>query len=95
MLLQKWEAKIRQKEKSPHLGIKLTTTRSWIGHAHHWATPAGPKLKEFTDDNLNFDENDRNFSEWVENTVGKGEIARNEQFLLFPYSFQKTCTADT
>ena len=24
------------------------------------------------------------FSEWVENTVGKGEIARYEQFLLFP-----------
>ena len=31
----------------------------------------------------------------VENTVGKGEIARYEQFLLFPQSFQKTCTADT
>ena len=35
------------------------------------------------------------FSKWVENTVGKGEIARNEQFLLFPKCFQKTCTADT
>ena len=31
----------------------------------------------------------------VENTVGKGEIARHEQFLLFPQCFQKTCTADT
>ena len=31
----------------------------------------------------------------VENTVGKGEIARYEQFLLFPQCFQKTCTADT
>ena len=30
----------------------------------------------------------------VENTMGKGEIARNEQFLLFPQSFQKTRTAD-
>ena len=30
----------------------------------------------------------------VENTVGKGKIARYEQFLLFPQSFQKTCTAD-
>ena len=29
-----------------------------------------------------------------ENTVGKGEIAHNEQFLLFPQCFQKTCTAD-
>ena len=25
----------------------------------------------------------------VENTVGKGEIAHNEQFLLFPQCFQK------
>ena len=28
-------------------------------------------------------------------TVGKGEIARYEQFLLSPQCFQKTCTADT
>ena len=27
-------------------------------------------------------------------TVGKREIARNQQFLLFPQCFQKTCTAD-
>ena len=27
----------------------------------------------------------------MENTVGKGEIARYEQFLLFPRCFQKTC----
>ena len=31
----------------------------------------------------------------VENTVGKGEIARYEQFLLFPQCFQKTCSGDT
>ena len=31
----------------------------------------------------------------VENTVGKGEIARYEQFLLFPQCFQKACTEDT
>ena len=31
----------------------------------------------------------------VENTVGKGEIARYEQFLLFPQCFQKTCIRDT
>ena len=30
----------------------------------------------------------------VENTVGKGEIARYKQFLLFPQCFQKTCTVD-
>ena len=53
------------------------------------------KLKDFADDNFKFDENGRKFSEWVESTVGKGEIARYEQFLLFPHCFQKTCTADT
>ena len=32
---------------------------------------------------------------WVENSVEKGEIARYEQFLLFPQCFQKTYIADT
>ena len=41
MLLQRWEAKIRRKESSPQPGIKLTATRSWVRHAHHWATLAG------------------------------------------------------
>ena len=39
----------------------------------------------------NFDENSRKLSKRVENTVGKGEIARYEQFLLFPQCFQKAC----
>ena len=38
-----------------------------------------------------FDENARKLSKQVENTVGKGKIARNEQFLLFPQCFQKAC----
>ena len=41
------------------------------------------KLKEFADDNFKFDENERKLSKRVGNTVGKGEIARYEQFLLF------------
>ena len=53
------------------------------------------KLKEFADDNSKFDENGRMFSEWVENTVGKREIDRCEQFLHFSQCFQKTCTTDT
>ena len=36
-----------------------------------------------------FDGNGRELSKWVENTVEKGEIARYEQFLLFPQCFQK------
>ena len=47
------------------------------------------QLTEFADDNFEFDENGRKFSEQVENTVGKGEIAHYEQFLLFPQCFQK------
>ena len=39
-----------------------------------------------------FDENIRKISKRVENTVGKGEIARYEQFLLFPQCFQKACS---
>ena len=31
------------------------------------------------------------FAKRVENTMGKGEIARYEQFLLFPQCFQKAC----
>ena len=49
------------------------------------------KLKELADNNFKFDENGRKLSKWVENTVGKGEIARYKQFLLFSQRFQKAC----
>ena len=49
------------------------------------------KLKEFGDENFKFDENGRKLPKWVENIVGKGEITRYEQFLLFPQCFQKVC----
>ena len=42
------------------------------------------KLKEFIDDNLNFDENGRKFSKRVENTMRKREIAR---FVTSNFSF--------
>ena len=44
------------------------------------------KLKDFADNNLKFEENGRKLYKPVENTVGKGEIARYVQFLLFPLS---------
>ena len=47
------------------------------------------KLKQFADDNFKFDENSKKFSKRVENTVGKGEIARYKQFFLFPQCFLK------
>ena len=46
-------------------------------------------LKEFADDNFEFDENGRKFSKLVENTVGKGENTRYKQFLFFPRCFQR------
>ena len=49
------------------------------------------KLKGFADDDFTFDKNGRKLSKRVENTVGKGEIAHYEQFLLFPQCFQKAC----
>ena len=45
--------------------------------------------KEFEDYNFVFDENGRQFSKQAENTVGKGEIVRNEQFFPFPIVFSK------
>ena len=62
--------------------------RSWVN-----VEPCTSKLKEFADDNFKLIENGRKLSKQVENTVGKGEIARHK-FLLFPQCFQKTCTAD-
>ena len=53
------------------------------------------KQREFANDDFKFDETGRKFSKRVENTVRKGEIARHEQFLLFPQCFQKTSVADT
>ena len=47
------------------------------------------KLKQSADDNFEFDVNGTKFSKLVENSLGKGEIARYEQFLLFPQLFQK------
>ena len=36
-----------------------------------------------------------NYLNRVENIVGKGEIARYEQFLLFPQCFQKLSVVDS
>ena len=47
------------------------------------------KLKQSADHNFQFDVNSRKFSKLVENTVGKGEIACYEQYLLFQQCFQK------
>ena len=61
------------------------------GLTHYQMTNYSSKLKGFADDNFKFDENGRKLSKPVENSVGKGEIARYEQFLLFPHCFQQAC----
>ena len=70
---------LHSKSFNPFPTNKFKTHRNW---------------KEFADDNFKFDKNGRKLLKWVENTVGKGETARYEQFLLFLQCFQKTCTAD-
>ena len=45
--------------------------------------------KEFVDNNFKFDENGRKLSKQIENTVGKGEIACYEQFLLSHSVFKR------
>ena len=60
-----------------------------------WQILDSSKLKEFADDNFKFDEIGRKVFKRIENTEGKGEIACYEQFLLFPWCFQKACIADT
>ena len=48
------------------------------------------QTERFADDNFKFDENGRKLSKWVENTVGKGEIAPNERAISpFPTVFSK------
>ena len=50
---------------------------------------------DLADDNFKLDENGRKSSKRLENTVGKGEIARYEQFLLFKQCFRKTYILQT
>ena len=51
----------------PGKGLNIHVTRRQILDSSN--------LKEFADDSFKFDENGKELSKWVENTVGKGEIA--------------------
>ena len=80
--------------------LKLVTSDFSVYHISSQSFPKrkqldSSKLKECADDNFRFDEKGRKSLRREGNTVGKGEIARYEQFLLFPRCFQKKCTADT
>ena len=87
LLLQRWEVKIRQKESSPQPGIELTTTWSWVRHAHHWATLAGQsKWKALAEDKINVTQKLKFVIGWVENIVGKEEM-RVTRISAFPTMF--------
>ena len=77
------------------LNSGLCSTRLTTSQMKNFRLFQTEHVKEFADDDFKFDENGRNFLKPVENTGGKGEIARYEQFLLFPQCFQKTCNVDT
>ena len=62
----------------------------WLTHYQRQILDSS-KLKKLVEDNFKFDENSRKLSKRAENKVGKGEIARYEQFLPFPQCFQKAC----
>ena len=78
----------------PSLSFSLSDDRFCINPFPNYKILDFSKLIEFAEDIFKFYENGRKFSKPVENIVGKGEIARYEQFLLFPQCFQKTYTAN-
>ena len=47
------------------------------------------KFKAFADDKINLTLKHKFCLGWIENIVGKGEIAGYQHFLLFPQCFQK------
>ena len=68
------------------LGIPVNRTITKLKVTNNNPPPPPPPP-----DNFKFDENGRKLFKRVENTVGKGEIARYEQFFLFPQCLQKAC----
>ena len=69
--------------------------RKWQDEAYPVPKPQILDTSKFADDSSNLDENGRKFFNRVENTVGKGEIARFSAFSTFPTVFSKDLyTAD-
>ena len=66
------------------------TNRSWLTH-YQTTNFRLFQTKKVCRQQFQIDKNGRKLSKWEENTVGKGEIAHYEQFLLFPQCFQKAC----
>ena len=65
----------------------LTSGKSWPFSKRKKLDPF--KLKDFAGDNFRFDKNGGKVLQKGRNTMGKGEIARYEQFLLFSTVFSQ------
>ena len=63
--------------------------REWVNPLPHKKILDSSKLKAFADDKIRVTEKLKFVLERVENTVGKGENAGHQHFLLFPQGFQK------
>ena len=66
------------------LDLEMQTNSNDFPNDRFWTLP---NLKSLQTTILNLNSNGRMFSKWVQDAVGKGDIARYEQFLLFPPSF--------
>ena len=77
--------------------LSRTVSESLGDFLQKWGIPAipRPRINTVADDNFIFHENGRKLSKRVKNTVGKGEIARQEQFLLFPQWFSNVMKSTT
>ena len=78
------------------VALNLYTTNQWkhlLQYVKQGLTLS--QTERVADDNFKGDENFGVLSKRVDNTLGKGKIARYEQFLLSPQCFQKTGNADT
>ena len=74
--------------------VRLHVYRS-INPLPHMAILGSTNSAEKKDMMSKFGQMGIQLSNWVENIVGKGEIARYEQFLLFPQCFQKLSVVDS
>ena len=72
-------------------GNGLKTGLNPLPNDKFWIIPYSKSLQMII---LNLMKMAESSTKWKK-TLEKGEIARYEQFLLFPQFFQKTCTADT
>ena len=74
------------------LSLPLELSPNLLDITHYQTTNSGLfQTERVSRRHFKFHKNERKLSKQVENAVGKGEIARYEQFLLFPQCFQKAC----